>query len=242
MISGALGTGKSDLTLKLLGHFLSKKREEIVYITTELTPMEIEGSLLSSGVNKNALSRIRYIDGTRWSIEDYRKVSQISGIVSHLNSKNLKDVLTDIQNKRINIIINSLSTFLFRINAKNEIKHFYRKILHLKSVGSFMLFTVHDYLHPPHVYASLESKSDLIIKTDIIDENMIPQKSSKFYLYNDTKRKTSISAYVQRKCFKNILKIDKNRFEKIFYLAKINILIEQVSSCVFTSFPKFCPH
>jgi archaellum biogenesis ATPase FlaH len=196
MISGALGTGKSDLTTKLLGHLLSKKGENIVYITTELTPMEIEGSLLSSGVDKNALSRIRYIDGTRWSIEDYRRVSQITGVVSHLKSKNLKDINVSIQNKRVNVIINSLSTFLFRINAKNEIKYFYEKILNLKSQGSFLLFTVHDYLHPPHVYAFLESKADLVIKTDLADEDITLQKNSEIHIYSDAERKITSSLYI----------------------------------------------
>jgi len=226
MISGALGTGKSDLTNKLLGHLLSEKSEEIVYITTELTPMEIEGSLLSSGVDKNALSRIRYIDGTRWSIEDYKRVSHITGVVNHMNSKNLKDILASIQNKRVNIIINSLSTFLFRINAKNEIKHFYEKILHLKSRGSFLLFTVHDYLHPPHVYASLESRVDLVIKTDLADEDITLQKNTEFLLYSAAGRKTASSIHIQRKCFKNLFKLDKNMFKKSFYITNnLNVML-----------------
>lgn|GEM_PF-5380781 len=87
MISGALGTGKSDLTIKLLEHLFSEKGKEIVYITTELTPIEIESALLASGIRRTTLSRVRYLDGTQWSIEDYKRVSYITGAVSHMNSK-----------------------------------------------------------------------------------------------------------------------------------------------------------
>ncbi len=166
MISGALGTGKSDLTARLVECLVSEKKEEVVYITTELTPTEIEGSLLSSGVEKAALSRIRYLDGTQWSIEDYRKISNINGSVFHLDRKNIQHIFSVIpKDNKINLIINSLSTFLFRNSVKKEINYFSEKISHLKSQGSFLLFTVHDYLHPPHVYALLDCTTDVIIRT-----------------------------------------------------------------------------
>lgn len=168
MISGALGTGKGDLTTRLVECLVSEKKEDIVYITTELTPTEIEGSLLSSGVEKAALSRIKYLDGTQWSIEDYRKISHINGRVFHLDRKNIRHVFSAIpKNRRINLIINSLSTFLFRSSVKKEINYFSEKISHLKSQGSFLLFTVHDYLHPPHVYALLDCTTDVVIKTGL---------------------------------------------------------------------------
>jgi DNA-binding response OmpR family regulator len=61
-------------------------------------------------------------------------------------------------------------------------------------------------------------------KKHLADENITLQKNSEIHIYSDAERKTANSAHIQRKCFKSLFKLDKNRFKKNIYITKIKIL------------------
>jgi KaiC/GvpD/RAD55 family RecA-like ATPase len=238
MVSGAPGSGKSRLTATLLKRILLEGRE-VVYITTETTPVEIEKSLLS-GVGRDALSRISYLDGTAWAIDDYRLASQLAGRVTPMNSRRLEDIISRLQSHRADLIINSLSTFLFRKRARREVKSLCEKLARLKASRELLLFTVHEFLHPPHVYASLEVEADIVIKMDTAEVEKMQSEAEA--LYRISEGKNADSARVGKRCFEKLFKADKNIFRKVFYIRYApKIILGQVSSCVFTSTLRFLP-
>ncbi len=160
MVSGAPGTGKSRIANRLL-ELLVSRGEETVYITTELSPVEIERSISAEA----GLSRVSYFDATSWSIEDYRRASSVLGRVTTLHTRRVEELLEEVQGVVENIIVNSLSSFLFRAKDRRQIKRLRERFSYTRTSGGILLFTVHEYVHPPRVYSLLESGADIIIKT-----------------------------------------------------------------------------
>ncbi|NOZ58136.1 MAG: hypothetical protein GXO66_00935 [Euryarchaeota archaeon] len=216
MVTGAPGTGKGRIAARLLGQLVSRG-EEAVYITTEVSPMEIEESL---GLGKE-LSRVLYIDGTCWGIEDYRKVSELRGRVSQLHSRRLDSLLAGVQRLSSNIIVNSLSSFLFRVGDRRQIKRLRERFSYTRSMGGVLLFTVHEYVHPPHVYSSLESGADVIIKTEA--------EAGPAAGYEEV-RSSGCAVVLDRggalgdgleKMIEKLFKLDKNGFSRTFYIRRL---------------------
>ncbi len=175
MVSGPLGTGKNEFCLNMANIHL-KKGKKVVYITTDLTPKLIYSKLNDFGLD-NELENLYFFDGSIWNMKDRakwlseKKVKLIDISASNPNIMFEKvETGLSVLGSNIKIIFDSLSSFLFRNELDPAIKTFSRLVNRCRREHDFLVFTLHEDLHPPHIFKEAENFADGEIKMRFLED------------------------------------------------------------------------
>ncbi len=174
MLLGPLGTGKSEFCLSLANHYL-RNGKKVVYITTDITPKEIYSKLESYGLDEE-LEEIYFFDGSIWNIkerarwlsENKVKLIDISSANPNVMFEKVEKGLSVLEGD-VKIFFDSLSSFLFRNDMRLGMKIFSRIAEKCRKDYGFLLFTLHQDLHPPSILREAESLADGEIKLRFVE-------------------------------------------------------------------------
>jgi len=165
MLSGPLGTGKSDFCLNMANIYL-REGKKVVYITTDLTPKEIYSKLQDFGLDEE-LENLYFFDGSIWNIKDRAKwlseekvkLIDISAANPNIMFEKVEAGLSVLEGN-LKIFFDSLSSFLFRNDLNLAMKTFGRIVDKCRKEYGFLVFTLHEDLHPPHIFKESENLAD----------------------------------------------------------------------------------
>ncbi len=157
LIQGPPGIGKFEYCLELLSGYL-KKGEKAVFITTEMSPLEIKKRALKAGLDLDAYEGkgFIFVDAYSWSVkEKYDKGFNVEN-PANLNELSINmDKAVEALGKPVRIFFDSLSPLFLHNQAAAMTKAVQVWTSKAKSDYGFILYTLQEGVHDPQVVNTL---------------------------------------------------------------------------------------
>ena len=155
ILTGPPGIGKEYYCIDLANYYLSKG-ENVLYLTTEGSPEEIENRGADIGVDLSAYSKnLYYIDCYSWSLRQGKTAPQKRNIVKISSPESLNEIIVKMERimgifgTKVRVITHSLSPFFLHNEDKEVVKFIQLLISRVKEEGSFVLTTLQEGVHSP---------------------------------------------------------------------------------------------
>ncbi len=166
IVSGPPGVGKQDFCIRLADKFLEND-DTVIMVTTEVPPEDILDEL---GEDEN----LYVFDIFSWSVGNIFFGER----VKRINPNYLDEILREIGNivkevgKPVKVIFSSLSTLfspLFQHEKEYLIRFFQMLTVNMKNRYGFILYTLHEGVHEPHLINTLLSMVDGYIQMRFLE-------------------------------------------------------------------------
>jgi KaiC/GvpD/RAD55 family RecA-like ATPase len=162
LLTGPPGVGKQYFCIDLANYYL-KKGENVIFLTSETSPEDIEKRGADIGVDLSANSaNLYYVDCYSWSLRQAAPTSpQERKVIRITNPENLNEIIVKVERimgifgGRIRLIAHSLSPFFLHNEDKDVIKFVQLLVTRVKEDGSFIITTLQEGVHSPSTVNTL---------------------------------------------------------------------------------------
>jgi KaiC/GvpD/RAD55 family RecA-like ATPase len=162
LLTGPPGVGKQYFCIDLANYYLNKG-ENVVFLTSESSPEDIEKRGADIGIDLSANSaNLYYVDCYSWSLRQTAPTSpKDRKVVRITNPENLNEIIVKVERimgifgGRIRLIAHSLSPFFLHNEDKDVIKFVQLLVTRVKEDGSFIITTLQEGVHSPSTVNTL---------------------------------------------------------------------------------------
>ncbi|MFQ5800467.1 MAG: RAD55 family ATPase [Candidatus Hydrothermarchaeales archaeon] len=177
LLIGPPGVGKREFCLDLV-HYYLKKGEKVVFLTTEMSPEDLEKSGKAIGAEFSTYaSNLYYVDCYSWSLRQVpRSTTQKHNVIRITNPENLNEIIVKAERimgifgSKVRVVFHSLSPLFLYNEAKDVIKFVQLFTTRVKEDGSFIFATAQEGVHSPSTVNTLKYLMDGVMEMRFHEE------------------------------------------------------------------------